>query len=59
MAQKAVWTIRTTARLTAERWQQFVDKTREAGSTPVRALEDFILRYVEKGPDHDEPPPAL
>jgi hypothetical protein len=54
MAQKALWTIRTTARLTAELWQQFVDKTREAGSSPVRALEDFILRYIEKGPDHDD-----
>lgn len=54
MAQKALWTIRTTARLTAELWQQFIEKTREAGSTPVRALEDFILRYIEKGPDHEK-----
>lgn len=54
MAQKALWTIRTTARLTAELWQQFIDKTREAGTTPVRALEDFVLRYIEKGPEHDD-----
>jgi hypothetical protein len=58
MAQKALWTIRTTARLTAELWQEFVTKTREAGSSPVRALEDFILRYLEKGPDHDTTPPG-
>jgi hypothetical protein len=55
MAQKALWTIRTTARLTAETWQRFLSKTREAGTTPVRALEDFILRYIEKGPEHDQP----
>jgi hypothetical protein len=54
MAQKALWTIRTTARLTVELWEQFVNKTREAGSTPVRALEDFILSYIEKGPRHDD-----
>lgn len=54
MAQKALWTIRTTATLTAELWQRFITKTREAGTTPVRALEDFILRYIEKGPDYDE-----
>lgn len=50
MAQKAIWTIRTTATLTVELWEQFVTKTREAGSSPVRALEDFILSYIEKGP---------
>jgi hypothetical protein len=56
MAQKALWTIRTTARLTVELWQQFVTKTREAGTTPVRAIEDFILQYIEheKGPRHDK-----
>ena len=54
MAQKALWTIRTTAKLTAELWQQFIAKTREAGTTPARALEDFILRYIEKGPRHDD-----
>ena len=53
MSQKPLWTIRTTATLTAEMWQRFVTKAREAGSTPVRVLEDFIRRYVE-GPDHDD-----
>lgn len=54
MAQKALWTIRTTATLTVELWQRFITKTREAGTTPVRALEDFILRYIEKGPTDDD-----
>jgi hypothetical protein len=54
MAQKALWTIRTTATLTAELWERFVAKTREAGSSPVRVLEECILRYIERGPDHDD-----
>ena len=54
MAQKALWTIRTTARLTLETWQRFVTKTREAGSSPVRALEDFILRYVGEPTDDQD-----
>jgi hypothetical protein len=53
MAQKILWSIRETATLTAETWQRFVAKTREAGTTPVRALEQFILRYIEKGPGHE------
>ena len=51
MAQKVLWTIRTTAALTVETWQRFVTKAREAGTTPARVLEDFIKRYAE-GEDH-------
>jgi hypothetical protein len=51
MTQKVLWTIRTTATLTGELWQRFVTKTREAGTTPARVLEDFIRRYAE-GDDH-------
>lgn len=54
MTQRALWTIRETARLTEELWQRFTAKTREAGTTPVRVLEDFILRYVEKGHDDEQ-----
>jgi hypothetical protein len=52
MAQKLLWSIRTTTRLTAEKWHQFVTKTREAGTTPARVLEDYILRYIERA-DND------
>jgi hypothetical protein len=51
MAQKVLWTIRTTATLTAETWQRFVTTAREAGTTPARVLEDCIRRYAE-GDDH-------
>lgn len=55
MAQKVLWTIRTTATLTADLWQRFITKTREAGTTPARALEEFISRYAG-GPSHDTTP---
>ena len=55
MAQKVLWTIRTTATLTAELWQRFISKTREAGTTPARALEDLITRYAGE-PSHDTTP---
>ena len=55
MTQKVLWTIRTTATLTAETWQRFVTKTREAGTTPARALEEFIRRYA--GASTDDTPP--
>ena len=51
MPQKALWTIRTTSTLSAETWQRFITKTREAGTTPARVLEDFIKRYVEGDDD--------
>ena len=53
MAQKVLWTIRSTATLTADLWQQFVAKTRAAGTTPARVLEEFIRRYAE-GQDHEQ-----
>jgi len=53
MTQKVLWTIRSTATLTIETWQRFVTKTREAGTNPARVLEEFILRYIEKGPGHE------
>jgi hypothetical protein len=37
--------------MSAELWQRFIAKTREAGTTPARVLEDFIRRYAE-GDDH-------
>jgi hypothetical protein len=55
MAQRVLWTIRTTATLTADMWQRFVTKTREAGTTPARAIEDFITRYAGE-PSHDTTP---
>ena len=55
MAQKVLWTIRTTATLTAETWQRFITKAREAGTTPARVLEDFITRYAGAS-NHDTPP---
>lgn len=54
MSQKVLWTIRTTATLTIETWQRFIAKTRAAGTTPARVLEDFIHRYTEKGASHDD-----
>ena len=51
MAQKLLWSIRTTSTLTAELWQRFVTKTREAGTTPAAVLENLIRRYAE-GEDH-------
>jgi len=53
MTQKVLWTIRSTATLTIETWQRFVTKTREAGTNPARVLEEFILRYIEKGAGHE------
>jgi hypothetical protein len=53
MAQKVLWTIRTTATLTAETWQRFMTKAREAGTTPARVLEDFIQRYAGE-PTNDQ-----
>lgn len=55
MAQKVLWTIRITQTLTADLWQRFVTRTREAGTTPARVLEDFIARYAG-APSHDTPP---
>ena len=55
MVQRVLWTIRTTATLTADTWQRFITKTREAGTTPARALEDFIRRYAGE-PSHDTTP---
>jgi hypothetical protein len=54
MAQKVLWTIRTTATLTVDLWQRFVTKTREAGTTPARVLEDFIHRYTENRHDDQD-----
>jgi hypothetical protein len=56
MVQKVLWTIRTTATLTDETWQQFTAKTREAGTTPARVLEEFITRYAAGLPSHDTTP---
>lgn len=53
--QKTLWTIRENATLTAERFQQFMEKARQAGSTPAAVLQRFILHYIEKGSDHDKP----
>ena len=51
VSQKVLWTIRTTSGMTVDLWQRFVTKTREAGTTPTRALEDFIKRYAEGDDD--------
>jgi hypothetical protein len=56
MAQKVLWTIRTTATLTAETWQRFTTRAREAGTTPARVLEQFIARYAAGASDHDPTP---
>lgn len=55
MAQKVLWTIRSTSTLTVELWQRFMTKAREAGTTPARVLEDFIRQYAG-GKDHDTTP---
>jgi hypothetical protein len=56
--QKVLWTIRTTATLTAETWQRFVTKTREAGTSPARVLEQFITRYLGDSTDDTHTPKA-
>ena len=50
---KTLWTIRENATLTAERFQRFIDKTRQAGKTPAAVLQDFILRFIDEAP-HDQ-----
>ena len=52
---KTLWTIRENATLTAERFQQFIEKARQAGTTPAALLQQFILKYIAKGADHDKP----
>jgi hypothetical protein len=52
---KTLWTIRENATLTTERFARFVEKARQAGTTPAAALQAFILSYIER-PDHDPTP---
>lgn len=49
---KTLWTIRENATLTAERFQRFMDKARQAGQTPAAVLQTLILRYIGDAP-HD------
>jgi len=51
---KTLWTIRENATLTTERFARFVEKARQAGSTPAAVLQRFILDYI--GERHDTPP---
>ena len=51
MSQKVLWTIRTNTTLTADVWDQFVNKAREAGMTPARVLQEFILGYIAGASD--------
>ena len=53
--QKTLWTIRENATLTAERFQRFLEKARQAGTTPAAVLQQFILKYIGE-PNHDTPP---
>ena len=51
---KTLWTIRENATLTAERFQRFVDKARQAGLTPAAALQRFILNYIDEAPNDQD-----
>jgi hypothetical protein len=51
---KVLWTIRENATLTVERFQLFIEKTRQAGHTPAAVLQRFILEYINERPDHDD-----
>ena len=51
---KVLWTIRENATLTAERFQRFIEKTRQAGTTPAAELQRFILDYINERPGHDD-----
>jgi hypothetical protein len=53
MAQKTLWTIRENATLTAERFERFIEKARQAGTTPAAVLQRFILSYINEA-DHDD-----
>jgi hypothetical protein len=53
---KTLWTIRENATLTAERFQRFLDKAREAGTTPARVIQSAILRYIGERDDDSTPP---
>jgi hypothetical protein len=48
-----LWTIRENATLTAERFQRFIEKTRQAGQTPAAVLQKFILDYIGER-SHDD-----
>jgi hypothetical protein len=50
---KTLWTIRENATLTVERFQRFIDKTRQAGQTPAAVLQKFILDYIDERPTDD------
>ena len=53
MAQRTLWTIRENATLTAERFERFIGKVRQAGTTPAAVLQRFILDYIGER-DHDD-----
>lgn len=54
MAQRTLWTIRENATLTAERFARFIEKARQAGTTPAALLQRFILNYINEATDHDD-----
>jgi hypothetical protein len=41
--------------LTAERFQRFIEKARQAGTTPAAVLQRFILTFIGEDTDHDTP----
>ena len=53
---KVLWTVRENQTLTAERFQRFIEKARQAGQSPAAELQTFILQYI--GESHDQPTDA-
>ena len=49
-----LWTIRENQILTAERFERFREKARQAGQSPAAVLQRFILEYINEAPAHDD-----
>lgn len=50
---KILWTIRENQTLTAERFERFREKARQAGTSPAAVLQRFILTFIGEKADHD------
>jgi hypothetical protein len=51
---KILWTIRENRTLTADQFQRFIEKARQAGKSPAAVLQTFILGYIGEQ-EHDDP----
>lgn len=52
MADRILFTIRDGRTLPASTWERFVEKARQAGSSPAAVLRTLIEQYIQR-PSHD------